>query len=305
LENFTAETGLPVRYVTYKSQEEAVKNLRSGQIYDVVILDNQHVPALVSEGLLAEIDYRRVPNFKNISPSFIDLSYDPQNRHTIPYTWGTVGLVVRDDLVEQPIRSWSDLWNKTYPGKLILSGDMQVNIGVALKSLGFSINSNDPVQLKQAGARLEALKQDVLFADNEEEVLGLLENGECALAIGYASTLRNHTGQVSLRYVIPEEGALLWGDNFSIPASSRHQEEATQLINYLLQAHVMGQIINQNHYATANEAAIPYIDEELRNDSTINPSPDILEKAEAILPLSSQSEGLYREAWERFIRSRR
>jgi spermidine/putrescine transport system substrate-binding protein len=109
--DFTAATGIKVESITYESTEEAVENLRSGQAYDVVVIENRFIPSLVKEGLLATIDRSRLPNFRNISLNFRDLMYDPGNRYAIPYSWGTTGLLVRTDLVAEPVRHWADLWD--------------------------------------------------------------------------------------------------------------------------------------------------------------------------------------------------
>jgi spermidine/putrescine transport system substrate-binding protein len=147
LDAFSAEYGAKVTYLTYESQEEAAANIRAGQVYDVVVMENQLVPALIADGLLAEIDFRNVPNFKNISPNFRDLASDPNNRHTIPFTWGTSGLVIRTDLVETPPTRWTDLWETGLPDKVVMWNLQRYLIGIALKSLGYSINSEDPVEL--------------------------------------------------------------------------------------------------------------------------------------------------------------
>ena len=163
LDAFEDEYGIPVTYLPYESQEEAVDQIRSGEAYDVVVLENQLIPALVDEGLLAEIDYRNVPNFKNISANFRDLAYDPQNMHAIPYSWGTTGLVVRADLLAHPVTRWSDLWRPRYAGQLMGWPLSRYMIGIALKSLGYSLNSEDPAELEDALTHLIALKPHIIL----------------------------------------------------------------------------------------------------------------------------------------------
>jgi spermidine/putrescine transport system substrate-binding protein len=141
LDSFTAEYGIKIRYEIYESQEEAIANIRAGDIYDVEVMESRFIPLLVNVGLLAELDYRNILNFKNISPNFRDLVYDPDNLHSIPYTWGTTGLLVRSDLMQSPIQRWSDLWDAHYYGKVgIWTGVSREAIALTLKSLGFSAN---------------------------------------------------------------------------------------------------------------------------------------------------------------------
>jgi spermidine/putrescine transport system substrate-binding protein len=138
LDAFTEEFGVEVTYLTYETQEEALANIKAGEIYDVVVVDNDFLPAFIQEDLLAEIDYRNVSNFKNISANFRDLAYDPGNKHSIPWNWGTTGLVVRADLVEKPITRWADLWDPSYAGKIAIRVEPRELTGIALKSLGYS-----------------------------------------------------------------------------------------------------------------------------------------------------------------------
>ncbi|MEZ4832078.1 MAG: extracellular solute-binding protein [Caldilineaceae bacterium] len=111
LDAFAQEYGVEVTYLVYESQEEAIEMMRSGEMYDVVVMESRYIPMLAGEQLLAKIDYRNVPNYKNISANYRGLMYDPENQFSIPYNWGTTGLVVRSDLVDEPVTHWADLWD--------------------------------------------------------------------------------------------------------------------------------------------------------------------------------------------------
>lgn len=114
LDAFTEEYGVGVQYVSYQTQIEAIKNIAAGEVYDVVVMDNDYLPELVADDLLATIDYRNIPNFDNISANFRDLIYDPGNKHSVPFNWGTTALLVRADLFEGEITSWNDLWSPQF-----------------------------------------------------------------------------------------------------------------------------------------------------------------------------------------------
>jgi spermidine/putrescine transport system substrate-binding protein len=141
LNGFTAESGIKVKYVVYGSPEEAVANIRAGETLDVVVLENEYIPSLVKDGLLARIDYRNVPNFNHISANFRDLAYDPENKHSVPYSWGTTGLVVRSDLVDRDVLTrgirWADMWDPQYAGRNVQWEIPRYTLGMALKSLGY------------------------------------------------------------------------------------------------------------------------------------------------------------------------
>ncbi|HYH05138.1 MAG TPA: extracellular solute-binding protein, partial [Bacillota bacterium] len=154
-EDFRKEYGITVKFVSYESQEEAIENMRAGKVYDIVVLDTQFIPGLISSGMLRPINYQNVLNFKYVSANFRDLVYDPGNRYSIPYNWGTTGLVVRSDLANGPVKRWEDLWKQESAGKvLIWRGVERQMMGMALKSLGYSVNSENREELEQALARL-------------------------------------------------------------------------------------------------------------------------------------------------------
>jgi spermidine/putrescine transport system substrate-binding protein len=301
-EDFTEEYGVRIKYVTYESPEEAVENIRAGEVYDVVVLENQYIPSLVAEGELAEIDYRNVPNFKNISANFRDLAYDPGNAHSIPYSWGTTGLVVRSDLVEEPVTTWADLWDPRYAGRVAGWLYPRYMLSAALKSLGYSINSEDPDELEAALERLIELNPDATWLDEDASVAPLLVSGDVVVALGWAYDV--WTGQEeneAISYVLPKEGTILWGDNFVIPANSPNRHTAELFLDFLLRPEITGRIVNVTYYSMANEAAEAFIDPEILNDPVIYPSNEDLTNAEIMLPLSPEGEELYAEIWERFM----
>jgi len=136
LDAFTKETHVKVKYEAYESQEEAIENIRAGEVYDVVTMESRFIPNMANDSLLAELNYENIQNFKNISPNFRDLIYDPGNRYSIPYSWGTLGLVVRTDLAMSPIKSWSDLWDARYAGKVaIWKGSPRETLALTLPGL--------------------------------------------------------------------------------------------------------------------------------------------------------------------------
>ena len=303
LDAFTAETGIPVSYLAYETQEEAVADMRAGNAYDVVVLENQLIPPLVQDRLLAEIDYSQVPNFSNISANFRDLAYDPQNAHSVPYSWGTTGLVVRTDLVEEPVQRWADLWDARYSGRVAGWTLPRYMVGIALKSLGYSLNSEDPAELEAALERLVDLKPGLTLLEWEPAVAApYLVSGEVAIAVGQADdVLVGREQNPAIAYVLPAEGGLLWGDNWVIPANASHKEAAESLINFFLRPEIAAQIINETYYWLPNDAALTLVDPEIRDNPAIFPPLDSLRNAEILLPLSVEGQALHQQIWERFM----
>jgi len=302
---FTREYDVKVNYLSYGSTEEAIANMRAGQMYDVVVMASRSVPLLAQEGLLAELNHGNVSNLKNIAANFRDLTYDPGNRYCIPFSWGTTGLVIRGDLVAEPVTRWTDLWDSRYAGRVGLwLGQRRQVIALTLKSLGYSANSENPAELEASLKRLNELKPRVLRLEDFDPVTSAeaMSSGKVVLAMGYANDV--FTGREknnAIRYVLPAEGALLWGDTFVIPANSTRKHTAELFLNFLLRGEINAQIANANRFATPNEAAYPFIDPAILNDPIIFPSSQDLQYAEIILPLSPAGESLYQRIWERFL----
>lgn len=300
---FTQEYGVKLALHAYDSQEEAIEEIKTGQVYDVVVIENRSIPSLIAEGLLARIDRHHVPNYKNISPNFRNLAYDPDNRYTIPYSWGTSGLVVRDDLVEEPVTRWADLWDPRYAGRVVLwTSTPRFTLGTALLSLGYPVNSEDPAQLEAALERLLELKPRAIWLDEQESSAPWLVSGEAVMALGWAYdvwTAQEQNDNVS--YVLPEEGTMLWGDNFVIPANSPQKYTAELFLNFILRPEITGQLVNANFYPMPNDAATPFIEARILDDPVIYPGNEQMKNAQLILPLSPPGERLHQEIWERFM----
>jgi spermidine/putrescine transport system substrate-binding protein len=303
IDAFTAEYGVKINYQIYESTEEALKNLRAGMACDVLVVDNPFVPELVAEGLIAEIDHRHVPNFKNISANFRELVFDPGNRHSVTYNYGLTGLLARADQVSPPVSRWTDLWDARFADRLMLWNLQRYLIGIALQSLGFSINSENPAELETALGRLLALKEQARTAGwSPEASEQALASGGVVLMYGWAGDfLRARARNLDVRYVLPEEGSIQWGDNFVIPSASPRKYTAEVFINFLLRPEISAQIVNEQHYATANQAAYPFINPEIRNDPVIFPTHEELRRAEVLMPLSPQGLALHQSVWERYL----
>ena len=307
IEDFTAEYGVKVQYLTYESQTEALDNLHLGNEYDVVVFDNSYIPTLISEELISTINYEYVSNIRNISANFRDLVYDPGNKHSIPFNWGTTGLLIKGDIVGNEIATWSDLWSINTPNKILLwkSSHREI-IGLTLKSLGYSANSEDPAELKQAEEKLMALRSRVVFVnDLDDEAFSAVEFMDSPLypvALGWAyDAVLGREQDPPITYILPAEGTILWGDNFVIPTSSKHQATAELFLNYLLRPEVSAQITNQNLYANANNAAREYINADILTDPFIYPDTNELLHAEIILPLNAEGEELMLKIWDDFV----
>ncbi|MCI0712930.1 MAG: spermidine/putrescine ABC transporter substrate-binding protein [Chloroflexi bacterium] len=305
MDAFTEETGIEVVYLTYVSQEEAIENIRNGETYDLVVMGNERVPILSRENLLAELDYRNIPNSRNISPSFRNLSYDPESKFSIPYSWGTTGILVRIDLVEEEVTSWDVLWDPTYTGFVGIWDDPRTTIGIALMSLGYSPNSENPAELEEALGKLQELRATSVFLEQFDDYTSAppLIDGTVHMAIGYAYDVLESRDSAQIQYVLPEEGTILWGDNWVIPSNAAHKREAELFLDFLLRPEISAILSEETYYAVVNTEAYPLIDESIINDTVIYPPAEDMVNAQILLPLSDDGKALHDDIWARFMSS--
>jgi len=304
LDAFEKEYGTKVIIHTYETQDEALENLRDSTVdYDIAVIENDLLPSLIAQDLLAEIDFRNIPNFENISADFRDLAYDPGNRHSVPYNWGTSGLIVRSDLVEAPVTRWADLWDPRHAGKIAIREEPTEIVSIALYSLGYPLNSEDPAQLEEALARLLELKNSVVFIPPDlQSMLDALGSGRITIVQGWnGDALVAREQYPAIQYVLPEEGTILWSDSFVISSASPNRYTAEVFLNFILRPEISAQIVEAYYYPSANQSARQFTDPAILNDPIVYPPLDYLRANDFYLPLSETGEKLYAEIWERFL----
>ena len=301
MDKFKQEYGITINYVAYESQEEAADNIRAGKEYDIVVLPPELIPGLIEGGNLSKIDFRNVLNFKNVSPNFRDLAFDSGNQYSIPFHWGTTGLLYRTDLVKKPITSWADLWDPEFEGKVAIWPIAREVIPITLKTLGYPANSEHPAQLKEAGERMAELRKNSFIISNENaSIVPVLASGEAVIGYGWAYDALTTEG-APIEYVIPKEGSILWSDHFVIPSSSKHKRTAELFLDFLLRPEIGGMIVNESYYPLANDAAIGFVDSEILNNPIIYPPNEVIQRSEITLSLTPEGLKLYDEIWRNFL----
>jgi spermidine/putrescine transport system substrate-binding protein len=303
MDAFTKEYGITIKYVAYETQEEVVENIQAGNVYDLVVLGPEFVPQLVEENLLKPIDYRQIPNFKNVSANFRDLMFDPGNMYSIPFHWGTTGILVRTDLVDRPITSWNDLWDPAFSGKVGIWPIARDLIPITLKTLGYSANSGEDAELKQARQKLLQLRPNAVMISNlESTVVPMLESGEVELAYGWAyDAMLAQESPAQIEYIIPEEGTILWTDHFFIPANANNPRGAELFLNFILQPEIAAQIVNESYYPMAVDGTEAFVLPEILHNPVIFPDNVQLKKAEITLPIHPDRKWIYDEIWADFM----
>jgi spermidine/putrescine transport system substrate-binding protein len=284
LADFTRETGIKVEYSTYDNNEILYTRLKllKGRGYDVLVPSTFMISRMRDEGLLQPLDHRQITHFKDLDPSLLNKPYDPDNEYSVPYLWGTTGIGFDAGKVDgASITKWADLWQNQWRGKLLLTDDMREIFHMALKIKGYSTNTTDPEEIKQAYEKLRKLMPNIklVSVDPSTELIsgkaeiGIMWNGEVVIA-------QADQPKRQYNYIYPEEGAGFWLDSFVIPARAANVENAHKFIDYMLRPDVAARCVNEVGYATGSLAAKQLLDVSVRNNPIIFPPPDVLAKAE-------------------------
>ena len=297
ISKFEEETGIEVRYETYDTNEMMYQKVKSGSSsYDLVFPSDYMVEKMKAEGLLKKIDFKNIPNFKYIDKDFLNPIYDKTNEYSVPYMWGTFGILYNKKMVKDPVDSWDILWNPKYKENIMMFDSVRDTIGIALKKLGYSMNSTNPKEINEAKKLLMKQKNLVLAYVNDEGKDRLLGE-EAAMGIIYsgdAVTLIEENS--NLEYAIPKEGTNKWVDAMCIPSTAKHKKEAEMFINFLLDP--KNAAINADYigYSIPNTGALELLDEEVTSNPVAYPSEEVLDKSETFIDLGNDIK-LYDRAW--------
>lgn len=264
LQNFTKDTGIETELLTHPSNDEIVGKLipLGGKGYDVVFLSSPYVEMLARLGLLAELDHGKIPNFTNLYPEAQDLGYDPGNRYSAPYSWGTTGLCYRSDVLKFEPSSWYDLLKPPpeLDRRITMSKTERWIMAAGLKALGYSVNSTNPAELDAAQALLIGAKKSLLGYDDTTFYVKLVA-GDADLVHAWDGWCNYGIAENDqIKFVVPKEGSDMWVDTITVMAASEHKEAAFTFINYILQPDVHRWVAENILYKVPNQKAMEALD---------------------------------------------
>lgn len=299
---FEKETGIKVTYETFDSNEGMMGKIeQGGTSYDITMPSEYMIEMMKEKDLLLPLDYNKLPNIKNIDPYFLDLPFDPSNKYSLPYFWGTVGIAYNSSLLKgQTFEEWDDLWNPTLTQQVILVDSARETIGMGLNSLGYSLNSTDLDELREATDKLKTLSPNIKAVIGDE-VTQLMINGEAAISLtwsGQAADMMYENEDID--YIVPEEGSNLWFDNMVIPRTSQNIDGAHAFINFMLDAEVAAQNADYVGYSTPNLAALDLMDPEVTEDERFYPDEETRSHLEVYRNLGLEMLGHYNELFLEF-----
>mgnify|MGYP000818111922 CR=1 FL=1 len=256
---FEDETGIKVNYQTAESNEALYSLLKTGAgDYDVIVPSDYMIARLIDEGMLAELNYDNIPNYKKIGEQYKSLSFDPENKYTVPYTWGTLGIIYNSTMVDGDIDSWDAMFDEKYAGNVLMIRNSRDALAAALLDLGHDINTTDESQIREAYELLaDAKSKGVYQSFVMDEVFGKMEGSNAAIAMYYAGDyLTMLENNEDLAFVIPEEGSNWFVDAMCVLKSSQHKAEAYEWINFI--ASTDSNLANMDYiwYASPNAEAL-------------------------------------------------
>ncbi|MFA5524247.1 MAG: spermidine/putrescine ABC transporter substrate-binding protein [Tissierellales bacterium] len=286
IEEFENEFNIRVNYEDFATNEEMYVKIKSGGTnYDVAFPSDYMIEKMIREDLLLKLDMNNIPNYENIDDIFRNLEFDPNNEYSVPYMWGTVGILYNEKMVNEPVDSWDILWDSKYKGQIVMLDSQRDSIAVALKKLGYSMNTRNISELEEAKAELIKQKP-LLLAYVGDEVKDMMIGEEAALAVVWSGdAVYMMEENEDLRYVVPKEGSNFWFDNMVIPNTSKNKEEAELFINFMSRPEIALKNTEYIGYSTTNAETMKLLDEEIINNEVAYPSDEILDRCEVFLDL--------------------
>lgn len=300
---FEEETGIDIVYEEFETNEILYPKISSGAIaYDVICPSDYMIQRMIENDLLSEINFDNIPNLKNIGKQYLEQSrqFDPENKYSVPYCWGTVGILYNKMMVDEPVDSWSILWDPKYKDNILMQDSVRDAFGVTLKYLGYSLNSIDLDELTEAKNLLieqKPLVQAYVIDQVRDKMIG----NEAALGVIYSGeTIYTQKENPNLEYVIPKEGSNIWIDSWVIPKNAEHKENAEKFINFLCRPDIALMNFEYITYSTPNEAARELIeDESIRNSEIAFPDLSKYDNLETFQYLGTEADQVYGDLWNK------
>jgi spermidine/putrescine transport system substrate-binding protein/spermidine/putrescine transport system permease protein len=300
---FTKETGIKVNVSTYSSNEDMLAKVKGGNegIYDIVVPSDYMVKMMTAENLLAPLDLAAIPNLKNIDAAYLDQSFDPGNKYSVPYMGGLAGLVVNGAKTDEVITGYEQIFNPKYANSIVALDDFRAVIGMTAKSLGYSLNTVDDAELAAVDAKLAALKTNIKLLDSDspksamisgETSIGFMWNAEIAICLQESD---------DFYAVFPDEGCYLFLDNLSILKGAKNPDAATQFLNFVLRPDVSKLVSDEFPYLNPNAAAVELLPDSYKSNPASNIDPAVIAVGEYVLDIGADVEK-YDTLWTKFVK---
>lgn len=298
---FEEETGIKVIYEEFEQNEDMYPKVASGAIsYDVVCPSDYMIQKMIENDLLQKINFDNIPNFKYIDKTYLESAeeFDPGNKYSVPYTWGTVGILYNKTMVSEPVDSWGIIFDEKYQEEILMIDSVRDAFAIALTYLGYDLNSTDEAELEDAKALLKEqypLVQAYVIDQVRDKMIG----GEAALGVIYSGeAIYTSRENPDLEYVVPKEGSNVWIDAWVIPKNSKNKENAEAFINFMCDPEIALMNFDYITYSTPNTGAWELIeDEDIKNSPVAFPSEEVLDRCTTFRYLGEEMESTYVQKW--------
>ncbi|MBQ8514770.1 MAG: spermidine/putrescine ABC transporter substrate-binding protein [Ruminococcus sp.] len=298
---FEKLTGIKVNYTNYATNEELYAKLKGGgATYDVIIPSDYMISKMIKEDMIQELDFENIPNFGYIMDNFRNMEYDPENAYSVPYTWGTVGIIYDETMVDMDEEDidWDLLWDETYADQILMFDNPRDAFAISELLLGYSLNTENPEELADAAEKLKEQKR-IVQAYVMDEIFDKMGAGDALIAPYYAGdALTIMEENDSLNFVVPKSGTNLFVDAMCIPVGAKQKEAAEMYINFMCEPDIAFANIDYICYSTPHSAAFEMLDEEVRNDPISYPDEELIaERTTVFVNLSDEANKRMQDLW--------
>ena len=299
IEKFEEETGIKVNVSTYSSNEDMLAKVKSESegTYDIVQPSDYMVEQMASQGMLEELKTDELKNLSNIGESYLNPSYDPGNKYSVPYQGGVAGIAVNTSKVKKNITSYDDLFDSSLKNSIVALDDYRAVIGMTARSMGYSMNETDPAVLSKIQDKLLTLKDNVKLYDSDSPKSALI-SGDCTVGYVWSAEIALAMEEnPDIKVVYPTEGAYLFMDNWAIPKGTKNYDNAVKFIDFMLDAENAQMVLEEFPYLSPNTKAVEAMGEDYSKNEAKNPPAEVIKKGEYVKNLDADTLKIYDEMW--------
>jgi spermidine/putrescine transport system substrate-binding protein len=301
LSDFEEKFDVTINYQIFDDMEEMLAGMQSGEIiYDLVVPSDFTLSQMRQDNMLTPLNKANIPNFSNLAPEFVNPVHDPDNRYCAPYQWGTVGFGYNIEATG-PITSLDDIFSPEFAGRVGLMNDPRTTMEIILLYLGYSPNTTNKEEIDEAAQYLKD-HADIIAAYHGDDGQDLLNDGTLDIVLEWSGDIFQVMEEnENIRYLIPPSGSILWNDFICIPANAEYKELAETFINYLLEPEVGAALSNYVQYGSPNQAAMSFLDEEVRNNPAIYPPAEVRANLYSEVDVGAETFAYYEAVWEEVL----
>ena len=299
IKEFEEKYNIKVNMETFDEMEAMYQKVKSGAgKYDVILVSDALLPRMIDQKLVQEINKEKIPNISQMDEEYLNLEIDPDNKYSVPYMFGTVGLIYNKDVVKEDVDSWDILWDEKYKDKIFMFDTYRDTIGAALKKLGYSLNSTDPAEIEEAKQLLLEQRKTVNPIYGVDNGTTMIPAGETDINMIWSGEGLNLQAEYpNLVYVVPKEGANFWIDSLCIPSNAKNVEGAEKFINFVSDKESALRIADEIGYTTPNKEARAEQPEEVRNNPNAYMPAEIMNRCEIYTDFPLDVKKIYDKAW--------